>query len=55
MSVDAGKDTFVSTKYDMPLDKNLKITYQDKVDLIRSFTDPQNAGYSSGWNVELKI
>lgn len=39
----------------MPIDKNVKVTYSDKINVMKAFTDPANAGYESGFNVEMKI
>jgi hypothetical protein len=54
-SLVSGKDHVVSSKYDIPIAKNLKITYSDKVDILKFFTDGSNANYSSGFAAEFKI
>lgn len=55
LSLNSGADHTVSSKWDMPIAKNLKITYADRVDILRTFTDPSNANYQSGFSAEFKI
>lgn len=54
-SLVSGKDHIVSSKWDIPIASNLKVTYSDKIDIAKTFTDPSNAGYSSGFSAEFKI
>lgn len=54
-SLVSGKDHVVSSKWDMPIASNLKITYSDKMDVLKAWTDPANANYSSGFSAEFKI
>jgi hypothetical protein len=54
-SLNSGKDHVVTTKYEMPVAKDVKLTYTDRADLVKFFSDPQNAGYTSGFNLEMKI
>lgn len=55
MSLKSGKEHEMDMKYEFPLDKNLKVTYSDRINLVNALTDPKNANYSSGFNVEFKI
>jgi len=54
-SLVAGKDTIVSSKWDIPIASNLKITYSDKIDIVNMVKDPANANYQSGFSAEFKI
>lgn len=54
-SLKCGKDHELDCKYEFPLDKNLKIMYSDRINVVNALTDPKNANYSSGFNVEFKI
>jgi len=54
-SLVSGKDHIVSSKWDMPIAKNLKITYSDKINIVNMITDPANANYQSGFSAEFKI
>jgi len=55
VSLNSGENHTVSSKWDMPVASNLKISYADKVDLLKTFTDPSNANYQSGFSAEFKI
>ena len=54
-SLVSGKDHVLSSKWDIPIAANLKITYSDKINILNVFTDPANADYSSGFSAEFKI
>jgi len=54
-SLVSGKDHIVSSKWDMPIAKNLKITYSDKINIVNMISDPANANYQSGFSAEFKI
>jgi len=54
-SLVSGKDHIVSSKWEMPVASNLKITYSDKINLVNMIRDPANANYQSGFSAEFKI
>ena len=54
-SLSSGAQHVFASKFEMPIDKNLKISYSDKINVKNAFTDPANAGYQSGFNVEFKM
>jgi len=55
MSLNSGENHIMSSKWDMPVASNLKITYADKIDLLKVFTAPADANYQSGFSAEFKI
>jgi len=54
-SLASGNDHVATAKYELPIAKDVKLTYTDRCDAVKFFTDPTNAGYTSGFNLEMKI
>lgn len=54
-SLASGEEHILSTKWEMPVDKNTKVTYNDKYNLKNMFMDPANTNYEGGFNVEFKM